>query len=447
MKIIRSVCILILLALSFTFMCSADEYASKSSIENGFFTFSSSTVTDEKDLLQQLKDRISFFTDPDTELLGVKINEFILPNENGDDGKFTFTCEMSQGQLHFTLRKSGVILNENASLILKANNTSVFSGDSLTLTANATELQGKKYQWFESYTAERSGSLIASTNDGEFSFSASGTGTRYYYCVYGDMISNIVKVETMKPFVPAKDIALDTTEFTVGKTTQLNALITPQDATMSDIEWSVVSGSVDLFYNRITPRAPGQFSIQATLKNSIDGKTVLTRIFTLFAKEDTSVSEDVTKQLDVPALSKIVSAAVTGKNVSDISITSLSTITSDKLFAASGISGKYDMLTSAYLVKDDSSKITNLSINIGSEHAEDEITVIYGDKNGSVFTHPTVVLQNGDITIPPDSLQFIVIAEKKSFFDISMLFITAPVLPLILTIIFKAVCKKNSSDS
>lgn len=447
MKIIRSACALILIALFFAPTCLADEYTSKNSIENGNFTFSSSAVTDEISLMQQLKNRISFFTEPDAELLSVKINECVFPNENGDDGKFTFTCELSQSLSHFTLRKSGVILGKEASLVLKADNTSVFSEDPLTLTANATMLQGEKYQWFESYAADRSGHLIGSTSDGSFSFSACSTGTRYYYCIYGDMISNVVKAEIMKPFVPAKDIILNTTEFTVGKTTQLSAAVTPPDTTPSEIEWTVVNGNIDLFYSRITPKEPGQFSIQATLKNSVDGKTVLTRIFTLFAKEDASVSEDVTKQLQIPARSDIVSAAVTGKNISDMSITSLSSLTSDKLISESGISEKYDILASAHLVKSDSSEISSISINIGSEHAKDEVTVVYKEKNGSILTFPTVVLQNGDITIPPESVQFIVITDKNSFFDISMLFFTIPILPLILTIIFKAVYKKNGSEN
>lgn len=444
MRSVRLICILMIMAFSLPLICHADENETKNRIQQQEFAFTSSEVSTERALVKQLTKRVSLLTDNTTELCGITVDSY-APNGE-ENGSFTFTCELACGTSYTTVRKSGTILNGNASLSVSAATDTVFGGEDISLTAVCNGIAGEQYEWFVSHSQEKLGEAAGKTDDGALTIKSDRVGTWYYYCIYGGVMSNIVKVETLLPFVPVTDITLEGNELTCGVSSRLTPVIHPENATAKTVQWDILSGNATLNNGIITPKSEGELTIRATVKGGGEGKGDLTRIFTVFAVKNSQAEKDQTKRIDTPSIPDISSITVTGKNIQSVQITSLSPITAKRILSMADISEEYAPVASAYVVTGDDVEISSMNINIGTEHSHKTVGVVYENKNGQIITLSSTVMQNGDVSVPADGVQYIITSEKEFIFDPSLLLFALPLLPVILVIIFRRISRKYENE-
>ncbi len=414
-------------------------YKTKQEIENTSFTVSKAQANNEKELKHLIEKRVLLMLGKGIDLQGITITQFVLPNEK--DGSFSFSATLYTSEYKAVANvANGVILNSDASVIISADSFIVEQNKALILNAEATQISSEIH-WYESNSPDKIGNLLAKSNEASISIDTSAIGTKYVYCICGGIVSNTVKIEITKPFVPTSDIEIDLKNVTYNIPFSLDAAVFPTNATVKSISWKVLSGNATISGGKLIAKTMGEVTIEARIKNGAEGKNDFFKTFTVLPKENTSSTGSETWVIDTPQLSDILSVVITGKYETEVQITALSPLTTEKILSNFNSASAENIISTAYIVCNTPDVIKAVTLDMGVEYAGKDITVFYEDANGIPATVVGKADENGDVNAPVGNSYIVTLNEIETF-DFSLLFFLIPIIPLITVLVFKAIATK-----
>ena len=448
MRSLKIICVLFALILIFTpLMASAHTPLDRtiSNIENADYTVNIYQINTKEGVIEYLKEYLTGFTESSVDLLGVTVVDFKYAENGTRAGIFSFFAELS----YFNTRKTtkilkGTVNSTSVSVTLSALRNSIFSGEECILSAEISDYDGSKVDWYEANSKNKNGVLLPDFKAPSITLTP-GIGMKYYYCVYKGSLSNTVAVNVTEAFVPISDIELSNLTLICGRSTPLTVEIFPENATKTDITWKVTDGEASIVSDRITPKKSGIITIKATVSGGGDKGGDYEKYFEIYAEEAKSENKEIKWSIS-PQIDGISQMTFTANEKKDIQVTSVSDLTANKMINAVSTNENMDIITSAYIVCDTSDSIEEVSLHVGSEYAGKEVHIISSDKNGNLASLDTVVSNTGEINLPGGKVSYVVASADSSNVDLSFLMLLLPALPLLLIPIFLYVFKKEKDN-
>ena len=411
-----------------------------SSAENGEYTFNIYQINTEEGIREYLVKYLKGFTESNVELIGITIVDFKSAEDSTLNGSFSFFAEFSYKDtrkttelINGTIYRFPVIINAGAS------QSSIFAGDELTLNADISDYDGGKIYWYGSSNPNKNGKLISESKTTHITISPD-VGIKYYYCLYKGTVSNTVSVRVTEAFVPISDIAIDAITLTCGKSTNLSPQIYPENATKTDITWNVIDGDATAISDKITVHTPGIITVKATVPGGGEGGSDYEKFFEFYAEKGTDKYKEV-KWSILPPVDGILQMNFTANEKKDIQITSVSSLTANKMINSTDSHSNMEIIAGAYIVCDNINSLNEISVQLSSDHANKEVHVISSDDNGNISSDSLTVSETGEIILPAHKSTYVVTSTESSKADLSFLVLLLPLVPLILIPIFLRAAK------
>ncbi len=448
MRSLKIICVIFAFILAFIPMtANAQTPLDKtvSNIENADYTVNIYQINTKEGIVEHLNEYLKGFTESNVDLLGVTVVDFKYAENGGHAGVFSFFAELS----YFNTRKTtktltGTVNSTSVTVTLSALQSSIFSGEECILSAEISDYDGSRVDWYEANSKNKNGVLLSDFKTPSITLTPN-IGVKYYYCIYKGALSNTVCVNVTEAFVPISDIELSNLTLTCGKSTPLTAEIFPENATNTDITWKVTDGEASIISGRITAKKTGIITIKATVKGGGDKGGEYEKYFEIYAEEEKNENKEIKWSVS-PPLDGISQMTFTANEKKDIQITSVSDLTANKMINAVNANENVDIIASAYIVCDASDLIKEVSLHVDSEHIGKEVHVISSDKDGNIASLNTVVSSTGEISLPKGKISYVVASSDSSNIDLSFLMLLLPVLPVLLIPIFSYVFKKEKEN-
>ena len=448
MRSLKIICVIFALILTFApITASAQSPLDKTvlNIEKADYTVNIYQINTKEGIVEYLYGYLKGFTEPNVDLLGVTVVDFKHAENTVRAGMFSFFAELS----YFNTRKttnviSGTINSTSVSITLSALQNSIFSGEECILSAEISDYDGSRVDWYESNSKNKNGVLLSDFKTPSITL-IPDIGTKYYYCIYKGAVSNTVEVNVTEAFVPISDIIISNLTLTCGRPTPITAEIFPENATNTDIVWKVTDGEASVISGRITAKKAGVITIKATVKGGGEKGGEYEKYFEIYAEEAKDEDKEVKWSIS-PQIQGISQMTFTANEKKDLQITSVSDLTANKMISTVNEDKNMDIITSAYIVCEESDMIREVTLHINGKHAGKEVHVISSDKDGNVSSLNTVVSGTGEITLPKGKISYVIASSDASNVNVSFLILLLPLFPLLLIPVFAYIFKKEKDS-
>lgn len=413
-------------------------------IENADYTLNVYHINTLDGVYEYLDKYLRGFTHSNVELAGITVVDFEFAQTDTQDGSFSFFAELSYLNTRKTTETiDGTICGTPISVSISASQSSIFSGEECTVSAEISDYDGGRVYWYTSNNPNKNGTLLSEFKSTHITLSPS-IGTKYFYCVYNGAVSNTVSVNVTEAFVPIADISLPDMILTCERSTPLTPEIFPENATKTDIIWKVTGGKASIISGRITARETGIITLKATVRGGGANGEDYEKFFEFYAEQGAIEYKEVRWSIASPT-SNITQMTFTANEKEDIQITSVSDLTANKMMRTINAEDM-GMIASAYVVCENISSIKKLTLQLDPEYSDKEVCVISADKDGNISSLNATVTGSAEIELPTGNVSYVITSEGAAKMDLSFLCLLLPVIPLMLIPVFSYVYKKRSEE-
>ena len=374
-------------------------------------------------------------------------------NPNAPTGSLRFIVELSKGSAHLTTKSLSAVIDNSTSIVyLTSDKYTAMTGEIITVTANKVDINSDVYVWYRAENENGDGTVIENEVMSTYSPDTSKADDFYLYCVCGGVYSERIHITIKDPFIKVTDVKLTETTVKVHEKLMLRAVISPANASASNIVWSIVDDGgckAKLSMRTLTAERAGKVIIRATVTDGLENED-FTAQFEITVTEDAKETEPVTDE--VPDIYEtviersaggIASVSMTVENGS-VQLTGLSDRTLDRLMSDCGLSKKdYNVTAAVKFVYSQNAVAENVTFDL-TDKSKKDLVIITVNSNGATGVSKTP--STGTVTINTVSPDTVVILVRNGMTEAKrtgILLLTAAV-PVIAALIFIPVGIKMS---
>ena len=320
-------------------------------------------------------------------------------NPDAPTGSLRFIAELSKGSVHLTTKALSAVIDNSTSIVyLTADKYTAVTGEEITVKANKVDINSDVYVWYRAENENGEGAVIENEVTAAYSPDTSKADDFYLYCVCGGIYSERIHITVNDPFIKVTDVRLTEKTVKAHEKLVLHAVISPSNASASNIVWSIVDDGgckAKLSARIFTAERAGKVILRATVTDGLENED-FTAEFEITVTEDEKETEPVTDEVTnvydtviERGADGIASVSMTVENGS-VQLTGLTDATLNRLMEENGFSKKdYDVIAAVKFVYSENAVAENVTVDLSDKTKKDLIIITVNSNKATGVTEHT----------------------------------------------------------